>query len=100
MEIRPRRSKFLDYNIEDALIGHHGNLSVKSELFQNVLYILRESIEIIFKVFFNMIRTANVNFESPDKMVISLGDIPVYHAKSQEFSDLLNDIYIKRESIS
>lgn len=47
-------------------------------------------------LFFNMIRTAKVSFETPDKMVISLGDIPVYHAKEQEFSELLNDIYIKR----
>ena len=55
MEIRPRRSKFLDYNIEDALIGHHCNLSVKSELFQNVLYILRESVQVITEVSLNVI---------------------------------------------
>ena len=47
-------------------------------------------------LFFNMIRTAKVSFESPDKMIISLGDIPVYHAKEQELADLLNEIYIKR----
>jgi len=47
-------------------------------------------------LYFNMMRTAKVSFESDEKMVVSLGDIPVYHAKEKEFAALLEDIYIKR----
>ncbi|MBP5701494.1 MAG: hypothetical protein J6W85_03500, partial [Lachnospiraceae bacterium] len=47
-------------------------------------------------MFFNMMRTATVSFDSPDVMKVSLADIPVYHVKEKEFADLLDDIYIKR----
>ena len=34
-------------------------------------------------MFFNMMRTANVTFDSPDVMTVSLADIPVYHVKKK-----------------
>ncbi|MBP5471145.1 MAG: hypothetical protein J6Y12_00580, partial [Lachnospiraceae bacterium] len=39
-------------------------------------------------MFFNMMRTATVSFDSPDVMKVSLADIPVYHVKEKEFADL------------
>ena len=47
-------------------------------------------------MFFNMMRTARVTFETDDVMSVSVADIPVYRYKEKEFSALLEDIFINR----
>ena len=47
-------------------------------------------------MFFNMMRTAKVSFESSEIMSVSVADIPVYHSREKEFLSLLEDIYIRR----
>ena len=42
--------ELLDDNVEDTLVGHGGDLAVKLELFQNVLDIFREAVQIVSEI--------------------------------------------------
>ena len=49
-------SELLDDDIKDALVGHGGDLAVKLELFQDILDILREAVQIVPEVGLNVVR--------------------------------------------
>ena len=48
--------ELLDHDIENALVGHGGDLAVKLELFQDVLDILREAVQIVPEVGLDVVR--------------------------------------------
>ena len=47
--------KFLDDNIEDALIGHGGDLTIKLEVLKDIPDVLGEAIQVIPEVCFNIV---------------------------------------------
>ncbi len=66
------------------------------EVYEEYLDSAMIEIEEISIMFFNMMRFADITFEGDETMNVSIPDIPVYHAREQEFSDLLNGIFIDR----
>ena len=55
MEICLGRCKFLNYDIENALICHRSDMTVKFELLDNILYIFRKTVQVITKISFDII---------------------------------------------
>ena len=49
-------------------------------------------------LYFNMLKNALITFETPDKMCVSIGDVPVYHKKEKEFNAFLREVFIDRFS--
>ena len=50
-------------------------------------------------LYFNMLRTSEISFENPYKMLVSIGDIPVYHNREKQFKELLDECFIGRFSL-
>ena len=46
----------LDYNVEDALVGHGSDLAIKLELFQDILEKFREAVQVVPEVGLDAVR--------------------------------------------